>query len=190
MQKERYVSPGVWVYLYAGDNALPPEERLRQHAAAFAARFGLPGAFGRIAREAKGKPYFPDAPDVGFSISHSADLWVCAFAAGRIGVDVQQQRPCRAVEIAQRFFHPEEAAFIRRMPDRFYEVWAAKESYVKYTGLGMEQFGTFSVVDGDGLAGRVEAAALALIPIHPDYRLCVCCREIAGLELFQISSER
>ena len=185
MRESGYGQPGVWVYSYAADSAVPSEQRLRQAAAAYAARFGLPGAFERVAHEEKGKPYFPDAPAVGFSISHSADFWVCALAAGRIGVDVQQQRPCRAVEIARRFFHPDEAAFIQKTPERFYEVWAAKESYVKYTGQGIVQFGSFSVVEGGRLARRVEQAALALIPFHPAYRLCVCCRETTGLQLFR-----
>ena len=45
-----------------------------------------------LARQTQGKPWFPAAPELHFSISHSGGLWVCAFAHAPVGLDLQAQR--------------------------------------------------------------------------------------------------
>ena len=42
-----------------------------------------------LARQAQGKPWFPAAPELHFSISHSGGRWVCAFADAPVGLDLQ-----------------------------------------------------------------------------------------------------
>ncbi len=111
----------------------------------------------QIARTERGKPYFPNRPEVHFSISHSGELWVCAFSGRPVGVDVQQhvkkrgegdrEAAGRFGRMADRFFHPREAVWVREEPyERFFRIWTAKESYVKYTGegigAGFSQFST------------------------------------------------
>ena len=49
-----------------------------------------------LARQAQGKPWFPAAPELHFSISHSGGRWVCAFADAPVGLDLQAHRPCRS----------------------------------------------------------------------------------------------
>ncbi len=58
-----------------------------------------------IAANENGKPYLTAAPDVHFSLSHSAAWAVCAVSDHPVGVDIQQ---CRSFKpnIADRFFHP------------------------------------------------------------------------------------
>lgn len=53
-----------------------------------------------LARQAQGKPWFPAAPELHFSISHSGGRWVCAFADAPVGLDLQAHRPCRRVALA------------------------------------------------------------------------------------------
>ena len=55
-----------------------------------------------LARQAQGKPWFPAAPELHFSISHSGGRWVCAFADAPVGLDLQAHRPCRALALARR----------------------------------------------------------------------------------------
>ena len=83
------------------------------------------------------KPYLKELPWLHFSISHSDGLWMCVFAASEIGLDVQKKRDVKALSLAQRFFHPEEAAWVKEHgADDFFRIWALKEAYVKYTGKG------------------------------------------------------
>ncbi len=102
----------------------------------------------RVGRTERGKPYFPEQPGIHFSISHSGELWVCALGESPLGVDVQKcvkkrgesdrEAAGRFGRMARRFFHPREADWVERDPgQRFFRIWAAKESYVKYTGEGI-----------------------------------------------------
>jgi len=95
-----------------------------------------------------GKPRFP-APfdDLGFNWSHSGD--VALFAIGRgspgfeLGVDIERVRPrARALELATRFFAPDETAMLAALPadallDGFLRLWTAKEAVLKAHGGGL-----------------------------------------------------
>lgn len=99
----------------------------------------------------KGKPYFADLPAMHFSISHSGQQWVCLFASQPVGIDIEQPRRCREEAIARRFFHPLEQAWLAKHPQAFFTIWTAKESFVKWSGCGIDsQFSQFSVIDEHG----------------------------------------
>ena len=102
-----------------------------------------------------GKPYFPDAPQLHFSISHSGERWLCAFSDAPVGLDVQQHRACQMQALARRFFAPAEQKFLEQTAYApFFDLWCAKESYLKYTA-----------------PSRRRAA------FHPSRAsVCVCCR--------------
>jgi 4'-phosphopantetheinyl transferase len=60
-----------------------------------------------------------------------------------IGVDVENTRAREVdIELADRFFAPEEVAALRTLPDekqqqRFFEYWTMKESYIKARRRGL-----------------------------------------------------
>jgi 4'-phosphopantetheinyl transferase len=119
-----------------------------------------------IRRGPYGKPYFTgEFAKIAFSISHSGRFIAVLFAgggqdivtSGEIGLDIEDVgagRPggarsaLRLTKIADRFFTPEEAAYVREdPPGRFFRIWTGKESYIKYTGRGLGQgLDTFSVL--------------------------------------------
>ena len=103
-----------------------------------------------ISRTERGKPYFANCPELFFSVSHSEAYWVCAFAELPIGVDIQfhsrlkheseEKFLQRLKSIGRRFFHPSEATYLEeaQTKDRFFFLWTARESYVKWTGKGID----------------------------------------------------
>ncbi len=109
--------------------------------------YGLKESEMMIATGVEGKPYFPDRPDIRFSLSHSGTLAMAAFSDYEVGCDIQQMRempPKRMQGIASRFFCPEETEWMTK-PDRpidqkirFYRLWVLKESYLKLTGQGLK----------------------------------------------------
>lgn len=184
----------VTVFLFEAGDGRTREERLK--AAARFAGYGAPQSgneeeLWRIAREERGKPYFPGQPRLHFSISHSGELWVCALSGRPLGVDIQKhttkrgesagQAAARLSGLAERFFHPGEAAWVRENPgERFFRIWAAKESYVKYTGEGIGgSFGTFCLVPdgGEGHSWKAENVWFYGEELPDGYSLCVCCGE-------------
>jgi len=103
-----------------------------------------------VERTSKGKPYFPQYPQIHFSVSHSGDYWACAVSLESVGMDLQkhvllkhetrEEASARFQKMARRFLHPTEAYFVEQNPyDRFFTVWTAKEAYVKYTGQGIDK---------------------------------------------------
>lgn len=83
-----------------------------------------------------GKPYLPDLPDVHLSLTHSGQTVVCALANVPVGIDLELPRPVRS-GLVERFFTPQEQALVRREPDRFFDLWMAKEAVLKEIGCGI-----------------------------------------------------
>ena len=79
-----------------------------------------------------------------FNLSHSQGLALCALAWNwEVGIDLEYIRPLPTSEqLAQRFFSPEEHAFIQALPANeqpraFFRLWTCKEAYLKAIGKGL-----------------------------------------------------
>jgi len=121
---------------------------------------GLPPKSWMFATDTRGKPHVLNdeakAARLSFNISHTESLILVGVGAGAaVGVDVENRRRRPApLEIAERYFAPAEVRDLRalpleRQPDRFFDYWTLKESYIKARGLGLaiplDSFGfTFS----------------------------------------------
>lgn len=94
-----------------------------------------------------GRPHVlaPDASQpLSFNISHTDGLIALAVSrCGDVGVDVENIVTRRAaLEIAPRFFASAEsmalaALPVAEQPERFFEYWTLKESYIKARGMGL-----------------------------------------------------
>ena len=88
-----------------------------------------------------GKPYAVDGPC--FSFADSGGYVLCAVSGGEVGADLELRRDAKKyMGVAKRFFAPDEAAAVTE--DNFFELYTAKEAYVKFTEMGifsgMERF--------------------------------------------------
>lgn len=143
----------------------------------------------RIQREENGKPYFTGLP-VFFSVTHSGEYWMCVFSNNPVGIDLQRKDTKNNGEkIARRFFHPEEVAFLEEHQwGAFFDVWAAKESYLKYTGRGIAgELGTFSVIDEGVWKKTIEGIPLQQSKEFPHYSLFICGG--TGREIVTVTAE-
>ena len=92
-----------------------------------------------IARGKRGKPLFPDFPQLRFNLSHSGPRALCALDRDEVGVDIQQITLRRSAFL-DRLLSPEERAWLLGLgddPEAFTQLWTLKESFMKATGLGM-----------------------------------------------------
>lgn len=174
----------VTIYSAAYDRSPGASHRLlRQAAQLYAPGLAEPA----LASGAHGKPYFPDAPQLQFSISHSGAYWLCAFSAAPVGLDVQQHRDCQKQALARRFFSPAEQAFLERTSHApFFDLWCAKESWLKYTGRGLSALPEAIVLAPDGQFPARPDARLQLLPVFDGYSLCVCTQEPAQVTLIEL----
>ncbi len=138
----------------------------------------------KIARTERGKPYFEGCDDIHFSVSHSGELFACAFAPFPIGLDIQEhvkrrgetdgEAKERCLKIAKRFFHLDEVdALELDTVSAFYKIWTAKESYVKLTGRGIDgEFADFCIFDLNSFLWQSE---------YGNYSISLC-----GYEVFEV----
>lgn len=83
------------------------------------------------------KPYFKNAPEIHFNISHSETMVAVAFSKNEIGIDIEKIKDTD-LKIAKRFFTDSEYNHILKANNskEFYRLWTLKESFMKVTGLG------------------------------------------------------
>ncbi len=98
-----------------------------------------------------GKPYLEDEPF--FSISHTKGLALCAVEEWNTGLDAERKR-FFSPRLQERVFTPaeREMAAASSDPDALFTIlWTLKESYMKYTGLGLAEGAAalnFQFIDG------------------------------------------
>jgi 4'-phosphopantetheinyl transferase len=155
---------------------LRPDDRRRTTVATAVARLVLAAATGlppdRLSIDRTcpncggqhGKPRLTDAPDLHFSVSHSAGRVVVAVSrAAAVGVDIEQVGAWDAAdleEVAQLTLAPEERAVLVRQPAAaraltFTTYWTRKEAAVKATGAGLTAPLDELVVSSPALPPRV-----------------------------------
>ena len=92
-----------------------------------------------VALNAYGKPYLRAYPDLHYNMAHGGDWVVLVWDRRPVGVDVERVDANRDVRaLAGRYFSIEEQTFVAACdtPRRFYDLWTAKEAYLKYRGTG------------------------------------------------------
>jgi 4'-phosphopantetheinyl transferase len=110
-----------------------------------------PASFIVLEQDARGKPRLADTASTGgvcnrleFNWSHSGGFALVALARGcAVGVDIERLgKPRRPVDIARRFFDPDEAAALEPLDPAardaaFIRLWCAKEAVLKAAGEGL-----------------------------------------------------
>lgn len=132
-----------------------------------------------LAEKPLGKPFIPEVPDFHFNLSHSGSWVVLAFGDSPVGIDVEklEYTPGRQ-QVMRRFFTPEEQAYVQEDPaeegERFFRIWTAKESWLKYTGEGLTRpISSFSVLSMDRVKFFTRAPAAG-------YLLTLYTEEVPG----------
>lgn len=129
----------TWRPLAAGRRAEPDAREW------LGAQLGTDPATLPIIRDARGRPRL-QAPFAGADCnwSHSGDGLLVALGHGvRVGIDLERERPRpRAQALAERWFRPDEAAWLAAQPEAartraFLRLWCAKEAVLKAHGHGL-----------------------------------------------------
>jgi 4'-phosphopantetheinyl transferase len=172
---------------FVGDDAqalLSDDERARQRSFVSpelrrrfgAARAGLRTLLGRhldldprrLAFSANefGKPRLAGDGQIHFNLSHCEERAVLAISdTAEVGVDLERERPIEHVDLAKRYFHPNEVTAITASPDEaeqrraFFLVWTLKEAIVKALGTGLS-----TPLDSFEVAIGVSMPRLAVAP--------------------------
>jgi len=103
--------------------------------------------------ERYGKTYISNFENIYFNLSHSGKMVLCAISDMEVGVDIEYNDPEIDLDIAKHYFYNSEYENImnsKHPTDEFFKYWVLKESYMKYTGLGMNlNLNSFEIIIGD-----------------------------------------
>lgn len=136
----------------------------------------------RMEKTGQGKPYFPDYPEIAFSLSHSGDYLLVAVGTCPLGVDIECIKP-RAKKLPQYALTAAEFdAYLEQGGDwaAFYSLWTQKEAYVKYTGEGL----------GKGLRKELPTSGVQFFTYGgADFSAALCCEEAAPKEIIWLEEE-
>ena len=87
-----------------------------------------------------GKAYISNYENIYFNLSHSGKMVLCAISDMEVGADIEYIDSKIDLNIAKHYFYNSEYENIMNSKNHAYEFfkyWVLKESYMKYTGLGM-----------------------------------------------------
>ena len=103
--------------------------------------------------EKYGKAYISNYDNIHFNLSHSGKMVLCAISDREVGVDVEYNDPSIDLDIAKSYFYNSEYESIMKSDkpsEEFFKYWVLKESYMKYTGLGMNlELDSFEIIIKD-----------------------------------------
>ena len=114
---------------------------------------------------------------------------MCAVSEQSVGLDLQIHRSYLPPEkLSPRFFHPLEDQYLaRRGYAPFFDLWCAKESFVKFTGRGFStEPDSFSVVSEDGAFPAAENCVFRLLPFQEGYSLCLCAEDPGEIQFLSL----
>ncbi len=90
------------------------------------------GAASRILRTPNGKPYLEQG-ECEFSLTHTEGLIAVAVGGQRVGLDAECRKPRKIEALRSRLTAAERE-------EDFFELWTAKEAYVKYVGGTLAEY--------------------------------------------------
>lgn len=117
-----------------------------------------------IKKHPNGKPYAEGLP-VHFNISHSGNNAAVVFSPFPIGIDIEEVKNYRS-RIVDKCFTISEKEYLSSGNDeherncRFFEIWTAKEAFLKYTGKGLSGGFKFDTADNQGLKHELTSDTL------------------------------
>ena len=93
------------------------------------------------AKNALGKPYLPQYPEVHYNLSHADGIAACIVFCRECGIDCERVRSFRT-NVIKRAFSDKEKAIVESAPDAekdmiFTRLWTLKEAYGKAIGRGI-----------------------------------------------------
>ncbi|MEW2283272.1 4'-phosphopantetheinyl transferase superfamily protein [Streptomyces sp. NPDC047841] len=135
----------------------------------------------RLPCERCGRPGGRPAPrgaDLHFSLSHSGELALYAFARAPVGVDVEAAPPAGTAGELAAMLHPRERAELAALPpaergEAFLRCWTRKEACLKGLGAGLTHGIEEPYVGGGEVPGAVAGWRLADVRIPAGYRAAV-----------------
>ena len=131
-----------------------------------------------VAENPFGKPFLETHPDFHFNLTHAGHYAAIVWGQSPVGIDLEIPRYRDAIaRLTKRHFTPAEQEYAADTA-RFYEIWTAKESYLKFLGTGINR-------PLDSFCTRSPEIRALLHPFFPEEDCCltVCAEDSCAAPL-------
>ncbi|MGN9790266.1 4'-phosphopantetheinyl transferase family protein [Streptomyces sp. OZ13] len=130
--------------------------------------------------EPHGRPAVADAP-FHFSLAHSGDLALLAFADTPVGVDVEADPSPEAAAEIGAMLHPRERAELAAVPQgarpaSVGRCWTRKEAYLKGVGIGLAEDPAVTYVGAGPTPAALPGWSLTDVPVPPGHTAACAVR--------------
>ena len=125
-----------------------------------------------------GKPYLAHYPHIYYNYSHCKQGIFCGIHTAEIGVDIERIIPYKE-RLAKRICHPNELKVLAETSEKekiMTRIWTAKESYLKYLGIGIRCDMRQVDLSGCVLDRFEKDDCLMRVELKDQYGLAVCTR--------------
>lgn len=108
--------------------------------------------YGKVVRDENikfnnGKPYIDNYPKFNYNISHTKGCSVVAFCEKKVGIDIEgYNKIIDYNDILKKYFFYETESFKDIDLKFFYTLWTIKESYLKFTEIGIRGLDSVDVI--------------------------------------------
>lgn len=114
-----------------------------------------------VACEKSGRPYL-EGCDKHISISHSGEYVACAISDGPVGIDIEKIKEYDP-RLKDRVCTEAEREYVDADPDKFFEIWTAKEAYFKKIGTGITNFKSVDTLALDKEVYRLQEYIITIV---------------------------
>jgi hypothetical protein len=134
------IDGGCRLYVGIPDGPAARREAVRRF---LAERLGVEGREVPLSAAPSGQPVIDGQDAMAVSWSHRPGFLLVGAGPGRLGVDVECERPVAMIEVVAAFFSRNERAALTGLApaerlSAFYLVWTLREAFVKALGLGLD----------------------------------------------------
>ncbi|MBQ4110959.1 MAG: 4'-phosphopantetheinyl transferase superfamily protein [Clostridia bacterium] len=104
-----------------------------------------------ILRNEYGKPYLKDS-DAYISVTHTDSTVLIAIWDAEFGIDCEKKDRLikNSEKICEKYFSPEEIAYIGNSNEKFLEIWVKKEAFIKFSGKGFRDIKKAKTLSASG----------------------------------------
>ena len=129
-----------------------------------------------------------------FNLTHAGDYVACAISHRPVGIDLEEKRQRDFNLFMSVWSEQEKNQYDLCNLDSFYRLWTAKESYIKYLGIGLHaRMNELTILPYGAVivSERIVKASIKNIPVHKDYTCAVCCEDkVEHIDVIEVDAIR
>ncbi|MFM1602653.1 4'-phosphopantetheinyl transferase superfamily protein [Helcococcus ovis] len=146
------------------------------------------GNIDNLCKSEKGKPFIKDK-NIHFNVSHSGDYVVLVKNDEEVGVDLEKAVSFNHSKLVYEVFHKDEINIFNKYKNNscFYKIWTRKESFLKWSGIGIEaNLKGFSTV---GNQKNTYDCKIGTFDFKDDYFISICSKKHGNCHIYRFNKD-